>query len=396
MLTELFVDNYKSLVNTTVHPHELNLLVGMNNVGKSNFCQAMRFLAGTASLPLSDCVNGLAFGPTQLTNWYSDSNDVEFRIKAELPWEEGRLPFEYSLRLGPVPEANGPRPVVYEVKNERLSVRDESAGETFLLQNESGTVRVLRENPDASSQRPPTVAMGAPRDGTALFRLYDLPETPRINLFRQYIHSWRYYDFCVSALRSASHQPGHLIVNTHGENLASVIYQLKTANERAYRELLDPLRSVEPGIEVINFLASPDNKNVFMFFENSARKQLPAVQASAGTLRFLAMLCALLPTTPTLPAFSPFVIIEEPENGLHVTLLIQLLEIARESPLRPQVLFTSHAPYFIDLFDDRLESVLVLEIAEGRTRIEPLNAAKAESRLENMSLGEQHFQGLLQ
>ena len=133
-----------------------------------------------------------------------------------------------------------------------------------------------------------------------------------------------------------------------------------------------------------------------MFLEDRSGNRLASVQASVGTLRFLAMLCALLPTTATPPPFSPLVIIEEPENGLYVALLKRMLEIAWESPLHPQVFFTSHAPYFIDLFDSRLESVLVLDKKQGQTRVEPVNAAKAEGRLEEMSLGEQHFQGLLQ
>ena len=397
MLTEFFVNNYKSLVNTTVCPHEMNLLVGLNNVGKSNFCQAMRFLAGTASLPLSDCVNALAFGPTQLANWYSDLTDVEFRIKAELPWNGQVATFEYTLVIGQTPGGNGARPVSYEVQTERLSVLDPLCGKTVLVENESGTVRIAHEDSGGEATGPRTLAaMGSPHDGTVLCHLYDLPETPRLNLFRRYLRSWYYYDFSVSALRGATHQPGRFIVNTHGENLASVIYQLKTTNERAYREFLDPLRTIEPGMELINFVVSPDNKNVFMFFEDSAGNQLPSVQASAGTLRFLAMLCAVLPTTPSPPPFSPLVMIEEPENGLHVALLKRLLDIARESPLHPQLFFTSHAPYFIDLFDGNLESVLVLDKRQGQTRIEPLNAAKTESRLEEMPLGEQHFQGLLQ
>ena len=305
--------------------------------------------------------------------------------------------FEYRLVIGQAHGGDGTRPVAYEVKTERLSVLDPSGNEVVLLEHDAGTVRIAHEDAAKKPRRtPPPVAMSAPRDGTVLFRLYDLPETPRLNLFRQYLRSWRYYDFCISALRGAIHQPGIGVLQTHGENLASVLYQLKISNERNYQKLVEPLRFVEPNMAWINFFVSPDNKNVFMFLEDRSGNRLASVQASAGTLRFLAMLCALLPTTADPPPFSPLVIIEEPENGLYVALLKRVLEIAWESPLHPQVFFSSHAPYFIDMFDGRLESVLILHKRQGQTRVEPVNAAKAEARLEDMSLGEQHFQGLLQ
>ena len=43
MLKEIWVDNYKTLVNIAVKPRRLNLLLGRNNSGKTNLSQALRF-----------------------------------------------------------------------------------------------------------------------------------------------------------------------------------------------------------------------------------------------------------------------------------------------------------------------------------------------------------------
>ena len=52
MLKEFRVDNYKSLINGVFRPQGMNLLLGMNNSGKTSLCQALQFLSGSASAPL--------------------------------------------------------------------------------------------------------------------------------------------------------------------------------------------------------------------------------------------------------------------------------------------------------------------------------------------------------
>ena len=49
MLQEFRVDNFKSLINVAFKPQATNLLLGMNNSGKTNLCQALRFVSGSAS-----------------------------------------------------------------------------------------------------------------------------------------------------------------------------------------------------------------------------------------------------------------------------------------------------------------------------------------------------------
>ena len=55
MLQEFRVDNFKSLINVIFRPQAVNLLLGMNNSGKTNLCQALRFVAGSTALPLDRC-----------------------------------------------------------------------------------------------------------------------------------------------------------------------------------------------------------------------------------------------------------------------------------------------------------------------------------------------------
>ena len=232
----------------------------------------------------------------------------------------------------------------------------------------------------------------APTDATMLQRLYDLEASPRANLFKHYLSGWTYYDLSPTAMRGSTHKPREYVIGSDGGNLASVLYSLKTANERAYRKLLGVIRRIESRLDLINFHTGSEN-NVFMFFEDEDAHSWSSVSASNGTLRFLALAYVLLVQPGS--GLSPLCIIEEPENGIHVGFLKSLFEMVDYSAGRPQLIFTSHAPYFIDLFDEHLCGVFVLNRGKGHTSISQPNVDEVKARLEHFPLGEQHFREML-
>ena len=59
------------------------------------------------------------------------------------------------------------------------------------------------------------------------------------------------------------------------------------------------------------------------------------------------------------------------------------------------MIFTSHSPYFIDLFDDRLDGVFVMKRGEEHSSIVQPDAEKVKARLEKYPLGEMHYREML-
>ena len=167
---------------------------------------------------------------------------------------------------------------------------------------------------------------------------------------------------------------------------------MKTENERAYRKLLQVIQKIEPKLELINFYTGSEN-SVFMFFEDRDAHSWSSANASNGTLRFLALTYVLLVQPES--GLSPVCVIEEPENGVHVGFLKTLFEMVDHSVRRPQLIFTSHAPYFIDLFDEHVGWIFVLDRSGGHTSIMKPNVHEVRKRLEHFPLGEQHFREML-
>jgi predicted ATPase len=391
MLEEFTVDNFKSLINVTFRPHEWSLLLGMNNAGKTNLCQALMFLAATARYTLSESADEVLAGRADaLTNFYFDKPTSDFAIRASVPLDGENLSFHYNLSIA-VGQAGGPSASL-EVQAESLRVNGGGFNDVLLLENYRGRARLLHEGGKDHVQTT------APRDATMLSHLYDEQANAAAMRFRFYLMSWQYHALSVAAMRGFEHWPNVTGLFADGSNLASAIYQLKMGNGREYRGLLERLRVVEPFVDEIDFLEA-SAKKVFMSFQlkkdRKGRKgrSLPADVASSGTLRYLALLYVLV-ALPQLGA-SSLRIIEEPENGIYVGYLKHLLESAAGVDPPQQLIFTSHSPYFIDLFDNRLDSIFVLKGGKQHSSLTQPNPNLVKKRLETFPLGEQHFREML-
>jgi predicted ATPase len=389
MLQEFTVDNFKSLINVTFRPHEQNLLLGVNNAGKTNLCQALHFLAATARMPLQGCAQAVLGGTHGITNDYFQKDTIEFQVRASVPFRAEELTFNYTQVLSVRPSlASLP---TLEVDSETLRVRSKAFDDAVLVENTRERVRLLHETSFLPGQSH-YVESSVPREATMLHRLYDVESNPRANLFKQYLAAWQFYALSPDAMRGFQHQLNQPILMVNGENLASVIHHLKTTDERRYRRILSKLQEIDRRIDVINFDIATEGA-ILMLFEDSRGNRLPVRSASSGTLRYLALLYIVC--GQRLPAISPLIVVEEPENGIYVGHLRGLLETAEDTQPGPQLVFTSHSPYFIDLFDDRLDSIFLLKRGDQHSSLTQPDVEQVKKRLERFPLGEQHFREML-
>ncbi len=397
MLKEFRVDNFKSLINCVFRPEGMNLLLGMNNSGKTSLCQALQFVSASATASLDRCAERIAGGRFGMTNFALDKSTVDFHVRVHVPCLGEELMFEYELTVSP--PQNGFMEAGVGLNRELLSVTGGAFAEkTILLENTAGRIRLLDEREftrprHSDPEQSPGLyrETSASTDATMLQRLYDEESNPRASHFKRYLAGWSHYDLSTVSMRAPIYRPGSPVLAVDGKNLASVLFMLKSSRERDYRRLLEVIKTIEPCLDAINFQGS--ERNVFMFFEDSDGHSLPAVSASDGTLRFLAIAYVLL-MQPT-DSLAPLYMIEEPENGIYVGLLKTLLEMVDQSPGRPQLVFTSHAPYFIDLFDSHLDGVFVLNRDDVHTSITQPDIEAVKARLGDFPLGEQHFREML-
>ena len=159
MLQEFRVDNFKSLINIVFGPQTTNLLLGMNNSGKTNLCQALRFMSLSSALSLDLCADGCG-GRFGMTSFTLDKSTIDFYVRAAVPYEDEELVFEYELTVSPPGSRAGETSVRLDHSAARpqliftshapyfIDLFDEHLGGIFVLDRSRGHTSITQPDMD--------------------------------------------------------------------------------------------------------------------------------------------------------------------------------------------------------------------------------------------------------
>jgi predicted ATPase len=111
---------------------------------------------------------------------------------------------------------------------------------------------------------------------------------------------------------------------------------------------------------------------------------------SDGILRFLLLIAILANPEP-----GDLIAIDEPETGLHPSMLPIIAELAADAAERTQVVFTTHSPQFLDAFTEA-PTTTVAEWVDGETRLSVLPEEELQRWLKEFSLGSLYRSGELE
>jgi len=195
-----------------------------------------------------------------------------------------------------------------------------------------------------------------------------------------------YHDLHVNqdaAIRQAAVARTEKRVAPDGQNLTQVLHTLYT-NNRDFKKDIDLAMRAAFGddYEELVFPPAADQRVQLRVRWKSLRREQSAADLSDGTLRFLFLLIVL--TSPWPP---PLICLEEPETGLHFSMLPIVAEHAVDAAERVQVILTTHSPQFLDAFGETRPATTVVKWAEGQTVLAPLAANELETWLQEYSLG---------
>ena len=400
MLTRFRVSNFKSLLNLEFKPMAVNLLIGPNNAGKTNLSAALRFLGLTAERTLDAAALGSVGECWNLTNVnLRNATEMEFETDCSLKYDNESLLFNYKLRLK-VERGNSASTGVesLSVIQEHLSVSGGYFSNTPMLKNEAGQVDMLHEEGLVRkyTNSPFYAHAKVPTSATLLSQLYELENNPRAVAFRRYLRTWAYYNFAPEALRTPDVLRGSKGLMSNGNNLSAVLFALHNEKPRLERQLIEAVQLLEPKLDLLSFNA-PDPDHIYVFVEDREGHRLSARGLSDGTMRFLAIAYVLLATQQVHDenGVAPLIIIEEPENGLYVGHLKELLKRIDMKGSSGQFIFTTHNPYFIDLFDANIEGIHIVKAGHPSSVLNRPDSSKIKNMLDQISLGEMHFREML-
>jgi len=117
--------------------------------------------------------------------------------------------------------------------------------------------------------------------------------------------------------------------------------------------------------------------------EKNSEYKFTAHQLPDGLLRFICLTTLLLQPKEMLP---PFIIIDEPELGLHPFAITLLTEMLKSASAFSQILITTQSPLLLDQFD--ISDIRIVDRIDGSTKIITPNAEELKDWLEDYTVGE--------
>lgn len=378
MLQRIHIENFKSLRDVELKLGRMNLFLGSNASGKSNFLDALRVLQGIGNgftiheildgkpkSATSEVWDGIRGGSARACFENGNSSgEVRFSIEGGLdPDILHGASWRYELGFSP---ASG------RVVDEELSVGEDIFSSKPVGNATTGPVLAVRY---WSGQR------GAPRN---LQFERTRPVLAQIakgvdDVAREHVEAARGVARAMADMQRIDPVPlqlrmysqAHSIqrMGERGENFAALVRAILDdgAAKQAYLSWLQQLRP--DVVDDVGTLSGAVGEPMFMLRESG--REFPAAVLSDGTLRFAAITAALF--QPDMPAT---MMIEELENGVHPDRLRLLVELLRSRARyeRPQVMATTHSPTVLAWLtsEEHRSTYFCKRVEGGESRICPL------------------------
>ena len=391
-IQELEVRGYRSFQDVAWRPGRLNLVVGPNGSGKSNLLRLLELISDVAKGRLGAAM--------------TDSGGV-----VPLLWDHRATSIGWKLRIDPVDPGRDPAQDTLTLEFELRNIRQTSSYQIVKdsLGNWVKFDRGLEKSPFWIYHRDERRAMVYDQQAMGLVK-FDDPDPnesllaqisePRTNPIsthtRRFLDGWRiYHDIHVergSAMRSPATTQYVKLVEPDGSNLVSVLHTLYTSDREFKRQINEGMRAgFGDQFEELVFQPAAAQQIQLAVQWRSSKGPHAGQDLSDGTLRFLFLLTVLASPEP-----ATLIAIDEPEVGLHPSMLPIVAEYAAEAAERTQVVMTSHSPVFLDAFSRVPSDVALLHWEDGGTRLFPLTPETLSKWLEQYRLGELFTSGELE
>jgi len=350
-LSRLVLHGYKSIAACDTELGRLNVLIGANGAGKSNFIGFFKLIGKILDQQLQSAV-GTSGGPDVLLHFGRKKTE---ELTAELYFGNNG----YKFRLKPTQD------------NRMMFSRE------CLWWNVHGDWR--------------------PASGH--FESYVEAQKEKTNIYGYVVppmRSWRVYHFHDTSDSAMVKQVHGINDNEYlradARNLAAFLFRLKNHHEAHYRRIVKSIQLVAPFFG--DFLLRPtvDNKEKIQLEWTEAEQDVPfsASALSDGTLRFICLATVLLQPEPFMPAS---ILIDEPELGLHPYAIAVLGALMKSATQKHQIIVSTQSVELVNEFE--ADDLIVVDKEGGASTFKRPDASALAEWLNEYSLGDLWKKNLL-
>lgn len=352
-MDKIEIKGYKTFKNLSLTLNKLNILIGANGAGKSNFLSFFEFLNALYDQRLSEYV-GLRGGTEK---FLYEGSKITSEITAKLSF--GGDSYAFTLKEGDGRFVFTNERLAYVSTNYDVDYDNDIThyGNESFIKNYKGFDR-----------------SGYIKKYLSEIRKYHFHDTGQYSPFTRTsnIYNDKYYLY------------------SKGENLAAFLYNIKKDFPYTYRRMLMVIRSVAPYFNDFYFNID-NNGNVRLQWKDKYSEMIYGpTDLSDGTIRFIALTVLFLQPKPS----SVIIIIDEPELGLHPYAIAKLAGLIRSVVRKDvQVIAATQSAELISNFEP--EDVITVNQVNGESVLKRLNSNELSSWLNDYSLGDLWMQNII-
>ena len=367
LVERIAVRGFKSVRETEIEIAPVNLLIGANGSGKTNFIGAFQFLRTLKSGLLQATVrkHGGAENFLHFGSRHTPKMSFEIWFEQDNPLTNG-----YEVTL----EADS---------RDALHISDEAA----LVWNKAAypegpcKTHLPLNGPEAAIARPEQVP-----DSVWVKPCMDGGISRHV---AQGLDSFRLYHFHDTGFHSPMKKTSEVRLDRQlspdGSNLAPFLYRLREEYPRSYNMIKHAIWLAAPFFR--DFHLEPRGADgefiILEWLHESSERVWDASSLSDGTLRFMALTALLLQPKELLP---PTILLDGPELGLHPDAITLLVNMIQRASAYSRLIIATQSPRLVDEFQPG--DIIVADRKDGGTRLSRLSADDLAVWLSDYRLGD--------
>lgn len=356
MIDYIKIEGFKSIKKMEMSLKPINILIGSNGSGKSNFISFFKLL------------NAIFNGRLQRYIIDEKTDNILYFGRKKTELMSGKIIFS---------DLNSEKNNAY-----RFGLAQTKEGGLFLEYEGSGfNVPIDEEN----------------QGYNGYYNEHNLIESKvvkssflRHKYLREYISSLQVFHFhdtsSTSYLRRECDVNDNSFLKQDGRNLPAFLYLLKKKHPIVFNRIEKIIKSIAPYIEklVIEPYSLNEEEIALRWIDKGdVESSFSAYQLSDGTLRFIALATLLMQPNPP-----SVIIIDEPELGLHPFAISKLAGMIQSASSKAQIIVATQSPSLISNFSP--EDVIIIDRSEkeNQTVFNRLSSDALNTWLEDSSLGD--------
>jgi predicted ATPase len=333
------IAGYKSIKSERIDLKPINLLIGANGSGKSNFISFFDFLNRLYNKNLNEYI-ALTGGENKILHKGQKVTDT---ISFKVEFENGKNGYSANLKLG----TDG-----FIFTEERLIYRSDSGKD------------ISRSDREARLKT---------------------TDNYRAKYVIRYLEGFRKYHFHDTSNKSPFTIPSHIendiyYLYYNGANLAAFLYGIKEKEIIVYNKIVKTIQSIAPYFLDFYFIPNSENFVKLQWKDKYSDTVYGVNDLSDGTIRFIAL--TVLFMQPNLP---DTIIIDEPELGLHPSAIAKLAGMIKSVSAKGcQVIIATQSTDLISHFSP--ESILTVDQMDGCSKFNRLNVNSLQAWLDDYTI----------